>query len=192
MFCRRWVVHHDDVAHAQRVCPPPSVLRVLHGLARHGRILRTRPRKHLGVARLLHAPLHAAAARLAPRRAALHSLTHLLHVAPGARARAPRGCADCGPACAAASAASPAQRVSGSATGAMTRVWPRAAASHALCADGSPAASRQAAAPAMVAVAPLPADGKLYDEADLDALNNDTKARSHTRRAGETLRCAGR
>jgi hypothetical protein len=36
----------------------------------------------------------------------------------------------------------------------------------------------QAAAPAMVAVAPLPADGKLYDEADLVALNNDTKVRS--------------
>jgi 2-polyprenyl-6-methoxyphenol hydroxylase-like FAD-dependent oxidoreductase len=41
-----------------------------------------------------------------------------------------------------------------------------------------PRGCAQAAAPAMVAVAPLPADGKLYDEADLAALNNDTKARS--------------
>lgn len=35
----------------------------------------------------------------------------------------------------------------------------------------------------MVAVAPLPADGKLYDEADLAALNDDTKVRRRNARA---------
>ena len=55
-----------------------------------------------------------------------------------------------------------------------------------------PRGCAQAAAPSMVAVAPLPADGNLYDEADLAQLNNDTKARAHTLRAGESCRTAAR